>query len=412
MDRRRLLVVLAVVGFLFIERTPPNSADEVFLYRAVQKVAPGHLPLNQGNIGTCVAFGHAAAIDCRTAVKAALRPFTKWFAASPESIYGGARNEGAGRISHSYSDGSSGYAATRWLSRYGTLWQKVYGPTDLSQYDVPRAKEWGALGNGGRADGLDGPLDQEAKRSPIKAALVKTLDELDAALRNGYPVTICSNVGFQSPRDSDGFCAPRGSWSHCMCVIGKRQEGRPGYLVQNSWGPYIDGDGPNAKNKYRDQPDGSFYVEPVVMARILRQGDSWAIGDDKPFERSTLPTWLVKADAVPGDEPADDGREWFDTYDAAKAAADAAGLPLVVYFTADWCGPCKQARPIVDEAVAAPGRVAAVAVDFDECQAFAASLGVRKLPQALVYPANGDGVRLIGLDELRRIPHYLEAKAN
>ena len=414
MDRRRLLLTLAAVGLFCCERTPPNSTDEIFLYRAVQKVAPGHLPLNQGPIGTCVAFGHAAAIDCRTAVKSMLGPFAKWLPASPESIYGGARNEGQGRISRSYADGSSGYDATRWLSRYGVLWQKEYSGADLSKYEVDRAKTWGAFGNGGKADGLDGPLDHEAKRKPIKAARVATLDELDTALRNGYPVTICSNVGFQSPRDSDGFCAARGSWGHCMVVLGKRQEGRAGYLIQNSWGPYIQGDGPGSTNKYRDQPDGSFYCEPIVMARILRQGDSWAIGDDKPFGRSTLPAWLTsrEADDVPGVDPADDGREWFDTYDEAKAAADADGLPLVVYFTADWCGPCKQARPLVDEAVTAPGRVAAVVIDFDVEQEFAASLGVRKLPQALVYSAAGDGVRLIGLDELRRIGDYLKPGAN
>jgi hypothetical protein len=297
MNAKKIVVLLILAVGFFYRPQPPNSNDEIFLYRAVQAIEPGHLPLDQRNIGSCVAVSHAGAIDALHAINKKL--FKKFQAVSPESIYGGARNEGRGRISHSYSDGSSGYAATTWLRNFGVTFQRDYGNgLDLSSYNVSRCKEWGALGNGGRPDGLNGPFDSEAKKTPIFSAKVSTLEELDVALKNGFPVTVCSGIGFNSPRDKDGFCQPRGSWSHCMWVAGKRNNGRKGYLIQNSWNAYIKGDGADSSNKYQDQPDGSFYIEPAVMQRILNAGDSWAMSLDENFQAEQLPEWMLNPSGI------------------------------------------------------------------------------------------------------------------
>jgi hypothetical protein len=302
MKRSHIAFVVLVIAVLFAEsNNPPNSNDEIFLYRAVEKVKPGHFPLNQGPIGTCVAFGHAAACDVLLAIDKIAGKSSKWLPASPESLYGGARNESKGRITGSRSDGSNGFAATRWLKEVGgVIYQQVYDKYDLSKYDTRRAKDWGAEGNGGSEDGriIPGPFDKEATKHPIKGvALVKTLEELDVALKNGWPVTICSGQGFDNTRDQDGFCSARGSWAHCMVVLGKRNEGRKGYLILNSWGStWVSGP------KYKDQPDGSFYCEPATMARILRAGDSWALSNAEGFKPSILPFWLTNPNAEP---PAD-----------------------------------------------------------------------------------------------------------
>lgn len=307
MNKIKPLILAAFAWFLFHGSVPvPNSDDEIFLYRAVAKVLPGHFPLNQGNAGTCVAFGHAAGCDVLLAQAKLAGTSGKFIPASPDSIYGGSRNEGLQRINGSYSDGSNGYSAVAFLNKYGGVIHRQPYPEfgfDLSNYDIKRSRDWGAWGNGGRKDGINGPFDTEAAKHPIKAvARVKTLADLDTALARGYPVTICSGVGFSSPRDKDGFCQPRGSWSHCMCIVGKRNEGRKGYLILNSWGAYIAGDGGTA-NKYKDQPDGSFYAEPDVVARILRAGDSWALGDAVGFPKKLLPDWLTDPDGKPPTEP-------------------------------------------------------------------------------------------------------------
>lgn len=284
MLRKKLLLLAALALYLFSQQViPPNSDDEVFLYRAVAKVAPGLMPLNQKNIGSCVAAGHAGACNVCMALDKVAGKTSKFLPASIESIYGGARNEASGRVGHSYQDGSSGYAATTWLSKVGgVIYAQAYPEynIDLTTYDVPRCKSWGAISNGGD-NTVTGPLDVEAKKHPIKAvAKVTTLDELDAALKNGFPVTICSGIGFNSPRDKDGFCQQAGAWGHCLLCAGKRNEGRKGYLIFNSWGTYLAGDGAHSTNKYKDQPDGSFYAEPAVVARMLKAGDSWALSGE------------------------------------------------------------------------------------------------------------------------------------
>lgn len=293
MNKKFVAVALILIAAVFGENPhPPNSNDEIFLYRAVDKVSPGHFPLNQGSYGSCVAFGHAAACDTLLAIDKVAGKSSKWLPASPDAIYGGARNESYQRVSNSYSQGSNGSAATKWLSKYGgVVYQQQYPEygLDLSSYDIPRTRDWGATGNGGRKDGINGPFDHEAQKHPIKSvALVRSLDELDVALKNGWPVTICSGQGFDNQRDADGFCKPSGHWSHCMVVLGKRNEGRKGYLILNSWGKsWVSGP------RYKDMPEGSFYCEPVVMARILRAGDSWALSNAEGFKPGFLPSWLL-----------------------------------------------------------------------------------------------------------------------
>ena len=70
-------------------------------------------------------------------------------------------------------------------------------------------------------------------------ANVRSWDECRAAIRNGYPVLVCSDQGFAMERDDDGFCNPRGTWYHAMAVIGVRGGERPGGFLLNSWGPDV-----------------------------------------------------------------------------------------------------------------------------------------------------------------------------
>ena len=95
----------------------------------------------------------------------------------------------------------------------------------VGPYDGKRAKDWGAEGV---------PADLQAKAPEHKVqttSLVTTWSELEDALSNGYPVTVCSNQGFTLTRDADGFCKARGSWGHCMLIVGIRADNRPGACI-------------------------------------------------------------------------------------------------------------------------------------------------------------------------------------
>ena len=67
-----------------------------------------------------------------------------------------------------------------------------------------------------------------------------------------------------------------------------------------------------------------------------------------------------------------------------------AGLPLVVDFSATWCGPCKKIAPIIDElAEEYDGRVNVGKCDVDENADLTTRFGIRSVPTVLFFK-NGE----------------------
>lgn len=63
-----------------------------------------------------------------------------------------------------------------------------------------------------------------------------------------------------------------------------------------------------------------------------------------------------------------------------------AELPVLVDFTASWCGPCKRLAPIVDElASELAGKVKVGKLDIDDSPVTAGKLGVRGVPTIIVF---------------------------
>jgi len=60
--------------------------------------------------------------------------------------------------------------------------------------------------------------------------------------------------------------------------------------------------------------------------------------------------------------------------------------PVVVDFWAEWCGPCKQLSPLVDElAYEMSGKVKVVKVNIDESPEAPTKYGVRGIPTLMVF---------------------------
>lgn len=78
-----------------------------------------------------------------------------------------------------------------------------------------------------------------------------------------------------------------------------------------------------------------------------------------------------------------------DTFDAEVRQSD---LPVVVDFWAEWCGPCKQIGPVLEElSDEMAGKVKIVKVNVDENPNSPSQLGVRGIPALFLFK-NGDVV--------------------
>ena len=59
-------------------------------------------------------------------------------------------------------------------------------------------------------------------------------------------------------------------------------------------------------------------------------------------------------------------------------------LPIVLDFSATWCGPCKQLAPIIDElSKEYEGRIAVGKCDIEEADDLTAEYGIRNVPTVI-----------------------------
>jgi thioredoxin 1 len=65
---------------------------------------------------------------------------------------------------------------------------------------------------------------------------------------------------------------------------------------------------------------------------------------------------------------------------------NAPGMPVLVDFFADWCGPCKMMSPVLEQIAAElSGKLKVIKIDVDKNQAAAAQFKVQGVPTLILF---------------------------
>ncbi len=94
------------------------------------------------------------------------------------------------------------------------------------------------------------------------------------------------------------------------------------------------------------------------------------------------------------------------SFDADVTQSD---LPVLVDFTATWCGPCKMIAPILDQVAGEyQGKLNIVKVDVDENQATAAKFGIRGVPTLMLFKNGAATDTKVGAMSKSQLTEFLD----
>ena len=71
--------------------------------------------------------------------------------------------------------------------------------------------------------------------------------------------------------------------------------------------------------------------------------------------------------------------------------------PVLVDFNADWCGPCRMMRPVLDELAAERDDIKVVSVNIDDEDELAEDNDISSIPCLGVYKNGKEAARNVGL---------------
>lgn len=265
-------------GLEYVER-------DTFLGHYLLKVQPSWLRGAQ-QIGSCVGWGWSLSVDVLAACDILFRGDHESFGGRTieAATYGFSRVEARGVKSNPGGDGSYGAAAAKAVTKFGTLhFGQVY---DGKSFDKPSGQLEQEWGRNGVPDELE-PF--AAKHKVAEVTLVQDFKDIAKAVVNGYPVAVCSGLGFSMTLRDGGWLRQTGSWAHCQMVLGVRFGSRPGAFVENSWGDCYDGD-IDASLPVQFQRSGG-WVDADVMDRMVAGDDSYALAGYNGFAPTQLPDW-------------------------------------------------------------------------------------------------------------------------
>lgn len=243
-----------------------GKGQTVLLYNNYKKKNMKFPVTNQGNLGSCVAFGVGGAVDTLKITEIVNGERSEFNNITcTEAIYYGARVVmGNNQIR---GDGASTALAIKYIGERGTIARGKYGNIDVSEYSIDRCRKWG------QNSGFPKSLEDISKDHKIEQySRVKSYEEARDSIANGCPVVVGSNYGYSSTCNNDGIAAQNTNWSHCMYFLAIRGD-KDLILVCNSWGPSWN----SMPVKKYDEPLGTFWITADNAHKMCANGDAWSI---------------------------------------------------------------------------------------------------------------------------------------
>lgn len=259
-----------------------GEGKQVLLWKYYEKVTKRPFAPHFQEIGDCVGQAATLGAEVVSATQIAyLNRNEQWKGKfSTEVVYAGSRVEvGGGKIRRG--DGSTGAWAVQWLRDFGVVLRGKYGHYDLTQYSPGLARDWGRP-----SAGVPDEIERIAKERPVRTVtLITSWKQACDAIANGYPVLLCSDIGFNQRTDADGFLRNTEEWPHAMLLFGiDSLSRRQGGCIANSWGVnWLTG-----PKHTLGTPAGCFWTDAEVIDRMLRQGDSYALSNFNGYPRRNL----------------------------------------------------------------------------------------------------------------------------
>ena len=85
-------------------------------------------------------------------------------------------------------------------------------------------------------------------------------------------------------------------------------------------------------------------------------------------------------------------------------------MPVLVDFSAEWCGPCKMLAPVLEQlADEYAGRAKVAKVDIDENHESAALYSIQSVPTMIIFQNGAPVKKLVGLTPKNKIAEALDA---
>jgi thioredoxin 1 len=99
------------------------------------------------------------------------------------------------------------------------------------------------------------------------------------------------------------------------------------------------------------------------------------------------------------------------TDDAFEQEVLKSEVPVLVDFWAEWCGPCRQLGPVVDEyANDAGGKVKVVKVNIDENPQAPTKYGVRSIPTLMLFKAGELAATKVGVMQKSQLQEWVDSE--